>query len=84
MRKLASFVTKIEGGKSEAKHHHTLDIIKIIVCANSARTMPADVIQEYRAYHNKMEDKAAALRAKGLSPQQILDKLLGKKAKVRK
>lgn len=79
MRKLAVYLAKLEGKKSQARIGDLMEIIKIITIANSTNEIPLDVAEEYFEYIKKIDKKVDSLLARGMTPAQAMAKMLGRK-----
>jgi len=82
MRKLASLIAKYEGKKSQARIGDIREILKILHAMGASQNPEHDAAaDECSKIFSAMQVKAAKLRAKGLSPDEIFAKLIGAKAK---
>ena len=89
MRKLASLIAKYEGKKSQAKIGEIREILKIVAVLrvndghHGADSISGTALDEFNVYTARVSDKYLDL-IEEMTPPQAIDKLLGKKVKVRK
>ena len=89
MRKLASLIAKYEGKKSQAKIGEIREILKIIAVlrahdvAHGTDSISGAALDEFNIYTGRVSNKYLDL-IEEMTPPEAIDKLLGKKAKVRK
>lgn len=79
MKKLASYIASLEGKKSQARIGDIYEIIKLVTIANSTGEIPEDAAGEYFEYIKKIDKKVDSFLARGMSPAQVLAKMLGRK-----
>jgi hypothetical protein len=87
MRKLASLIAKYEGKKSQARIGDIREVLKVFGVIGSLHDAFGEetivgghaALDDVTEYSNKMAAKVHAMKAKGLTPDEILQKLLGKR-----